>query len=176
MTDKSSLLNQLKLDRSAPAPAGPPAWKLWGSAGGALVIVIGSFFLLAGGDGVPVKVAVARAPTSISGTGGASLLDASGYVVARRKATVSAKTTGKVVEVLIEEGQRVEEGQILARLDDSNVAARLSQVTAQVKQAEAALAAAITAHENAKPLYERNKQLLESGAVSANTYEQSKTA
>lgn len=175
MTDKSSLLSQLKIDRSAPAAAARRPWTLWAGTGGVLVLLIASFVVLSDGDGVPVKVAVARAPTA-GGGGGASLLDASGYVVARRKATVSAKTTGKVVAVLIEEGQRVEEGQVLARLDDSNVSARLAQADAQVKQAEAALAAAVAAHENAKPLYARNRQLLESGAVSASTYEQSKTA
>lgn len=177
MTDKSSLLSQLKIDRSAPAARAGRPWTLWAGAGGLVLIVIASFFFFAGGDGVPVKVAVARAASTGGGGGGsASLLDASGYVVARRKATVSAKTTGKVVEVLIEEGQRVEEGQVLARLDDSNVSARLAQAAAQVKQADAALAAAVIAHENAKPLYERNRQLLDSGAVSATTYEQSKTA
>jgi len=46
-------------------------------------------------------------------------LDASGYVVARREATVSSKITGKVLEVLIEEGQRVAANEVLARLDDS---------------------------------------------------------
>jgi HlyD family secretion protein len=50
-----------------------------------------------------------------------TVLHATGYVTARRKATVSAKTTGKVVDVLIEEGMKVKEGQILSRLDDSNV-------------------------------------------------------
>ena len=48
-----------------------------------------------------------------------SVLDATGYVIARRMATVSSKVTGKVMEVLVEEGMRVEEGQVLATLDDS---------------------------------------------------------
>src|SRR4030095_9293706 len=55
-------------------------------------------------------------PAAIEG----SVLDATGYVVARRQATVSAKVTGKVIEVFIEEGMRVQEGQVLARLDASN--------------------------------------------------------
>ena len=63
-----------------------------------------------------VKTAVARA--AVHG-GASSVLDASGYVTARRQATVSAKITGKVVEVMIEEGQRVNEGDVLARLDDT---------------------------------------------------------
>ena len=50
-----------------------------------------------------------------------TVLNASGYVTARRQATVSSKITGKVTEVLIEEGMKVQEGQILARLDDTNV-------------------------------------------------------
>lgn len=69
-----------------------------------------------------------------------TLLNASGYVTARREATVSSKITGKVVEVLIEEGQHVNEGQMLARLDDLNVAASLRLAEAQVTAARSALA------------------------------------
>ncbi len=176
MDDKSSLLSQLKIDRSTPVARPGVAWPLWAGGGAALVLAIAGIFFFSGSDGVPVKVAVARAATGGGTSAGASLLDASGYVVARRKATVSAKTTGKVVEVLIEEGQQVEEGQILARLDDSNVRARLAQVTAQVKQAEASLAAATSAYGNSRPLFERNKELLVKGAVSASMHEQSKSA
>ena len=53
------------------------------------------------------------------------LLNASGYVTARRAATVSSKVTGKVMEVRVEEGMKVEEGQLLARLDDSNALANM---------------------------------------------------
>src|SRR6478609_6844117 len=49
-----------------------------------------------------------------------TVLNASGYVTARRSATVSSKVTGKVMEVLFEEGLKVNEGQVLARLDDTN--------------------------------------------------------
>ncbi|MCA0202163.1 MAG: hypothetical protein LCH56_15250 [Proteobacteria bacterium] len=76
MTDKSSLLSQLKIDRSAPAAAARRPWTLWAGTGGVLVLLIASFLVLSDGDGVPVKVAVARAPTA-GGGGGASLLDAS---------------------------------------------------------------------------------------------------
>src|SRR5690606_30324375 len=86
-----------------------------------------------------------------SGSAPASVLDASGYVVARRMATVSAKITGRVREVLIEEGMRVEEGQVMARLDpiDADAQRALSQsqleaarsqagsVEARLKEAEA---------------------------------------
>ena len=59
-----------------------------------------------------------------AGGGGASVLNASGYVTARRRATVSSKVTGKVIEVNVEEGMAVREGQVLARLDDATAARR----------------------------------------------------
>jgi RND family efflux transporter MFP subunit len=65
------------------------------------------------------------------GSGGATVLNASGYVTARRQATVSSKFTGRVTEVLIEEGMEVEEGQVLARLDDSNLQPALALAEAQ---------------------------------------------
>jgi multidrug efflux pump subunit AcrA (membrane-fusion protein) len=72
-------------------------------------------------------------------TGPRTVLNASGYVVARREATVSSKLTGKVVDVLIEEGMEVEEGQVLARLDDANLRARVELAQAQVNAARGGL-------------------------------------
>ena len=66
----------------------------------------------------PMEVQVATAAERAAGTQ-AGVLNASGYVTARRRATVSSKITGKVVEVNVEEGMAVREGQILARLDDA---------------------------------------------------------
>lgn len=151
MTTSADLLNSLKIDRSAPPP--PPSRKgLWiGLAvAGVAVLAAAGVFALRGGKGVEVSVAEATA-IGASGGGSASVLDATGYVVARRMATVSAKVTGRVREVLIEEGQKVEEGQVLARLDpvdaqaqralsESQLAASQSQidsVQAQLKEAEA---------------------------------------
>jgi HlyD family secretion protein len=75
-----------------------------------------------------------------SGGGGGTLLNGSGYVTARRKATVSSKVTGKVIEVLVEEGMKVEAGQILARLDSSNVDKNLQLSQAQAESASKATA------------------------------------
>jgi multidrug efflux pump subunit AcrA (membrane-fusion protein) len=72
--------------------------------------------------GAPVRTYTVVA--AMSG-GGRVVLNGSGYVVARRAATVSSKVTGKVVEVRIEEGQQVQKGEVLARLDDTNVQAAL---------------------------------------------------
>ena len=79
-----------------------------------------------------VQTTVARA--AAPGTAG-SVLDASGYVTARLQATVSAKITGKVTEVLIEEGMKVREGAVLARLDDTEARAALSLAQAQLAAA-----------------------------------------
>jgi RND family efflux transporter MFP subunit len=68
---------------------------------------------------IPVRVAAAVESTAGRGGSGPVLLNASGYVTARRRATVSSKMTGKVVEVLVEEGMSVKAGQVLARLDDT---------------------------------------------------------
>jgi len=65
-----------------------------------------------------------------------TVLNASGYVTARRAATASSKVTGKVVEVLIEEGMKVKEGQVLARLDDTNAKANLNVAKAQLESAK----------------------------------------
>ena len=70
-----------------------------------------------------------------SGSSASSILDASGYVTARRRATVSSKSTGKVLKVLVEEGMYVEEGQLLAQLDDSTQRADLQYAESQLKQA-----------------------------------------
>ncbi len=69
-----------------------------------------------------------------------TVLDASGYVTARRQATVSSKVTGKIVEVMVEEGMAVEEGQVLARLDDSMQRAAVALAEANVEASRRALA------------------------------------
>jgi RND family efflux transporter MFP subunit len=86
-----------------------------------------------------VEVAAAPVTLSASSRPAISVLDASGYVTARRRATVSSKITGKIVEVLVEEGMVVEEGQVLARLDDSIVRRQLALAEAQLASARSAL-------------------------------------
>ena len=81
-----------------------------------------------------------QARQATGGAGDRTVLNASGYVTARRQATVSSKVTGKVMEVLIEEGMKVREGQVLARLDATNVQASLALAEAQLVSARQALA------------------------------------
>ena len=165
MVEKSTLLGQLRIDRSEkPAEHRPTAW--WVASGAvAVAISAGAWMAFSAPAGVPVQSVVVPAPVAGSAAG-AALLEASGYVVARRQATVSAKIIGKVSEVLIEEGQRVEKDQVMARLDDSNALAALAQAQAQVQQAQSTLAAAQAAYENIRPVHARNEQLQGKGDIS----------
>jgi RND family efflux transporter MFP subunit len=138
MQDKSALLGSLKIDRG---PLEEPS-----SGKGRLVAIIVVVALLVGLGGWFLRpdpaIAVTTTTARVQGSGGAgagSVLDASGYVVARRRATVSSKVTGKVVELMIEEGTRVEQGQVLARIDDSNLRAQLELSRSQMEASKAQL-------------------------------------
>ena len=150
MNTPADLLKELRIDRNAPPPAGSrrALWITLGVIAG-IAVLAGGWFMVGRDRGTEVQVAEVTAVGA--GGAGASVLDATGYVVARRMATVSSKITGRVREVLIEEGQRVDAGQVMATLDPidadaqralaaSQVAASRSQigsVQAQLREAEA---------------------------------------
>jgi RND family efflux transporter MFP subunit len=173
MNDKSALLEQLRLNRSD--SAGESRSALAWIAGCVCVLLLGalSWYFFGTARGALVRTAVAQ-QTGDGAASGASLLDASGYVVARREATVSSKITGKVLEVLIEEGQRVAASEVLARLDDSNARARLNQASAQIAQAQANLHAAQIAFEDARPIYQREEQERKQALISAQDFDSAK--
>lgn len=137
MADPSDRISQLKIDRTASEKAGR-GW-LWWAIGAAVVVATIAWFtvLQPGSSDLLVETDVARKPPSAAAA--SSVLDASGYVVARRQATVSSKVTGKVEQVFIEEGMRVEEGEIVATLDDSTQQAQLELAIAQADSARAGL-------------------------------------
>jgi RND family efflux transporter MFP subunit len=86
----------------------------------------------------PVEVEVVTVTERAAGTQ-ASVLNASGYVTARRRATISSKVTGKLVEVNVEEGMAVRQGQVLARLDDASARAGLALANAQLEAARGSM-------------------------------------
>ena len=94
-----------------------------------------------------------------------AVLNASGYVVARRRATVSSKVTGKVLDILIEEGHPVKEGQILAHLDDTQPRASLALAEAQLASSRKAAAEDEARLQQADVTLGRRKQLLKEGVV-----------
>jgi RND family efflux transporter MFP subunit len=136
VADLKQDLAALRIDR-APEGTGRGRWIL--VIGGLIVVAV-----LAGGawrwlarERLP-EVQVVLAAERATGTQ-AAVLNASGYVTARRRATVSSKITGKVIEVNVEEGMAVKQGQILARLDDANARAALALAEAQTEAARRAL-------------------------------------
>ena len=152
MTNSADLLHSLKIDRSAPPPPASRKglWIALAVVAALLLLAIAGWLWFGRDQGIEVRSADVLAIGN-GGAASASVLDATGYVVARRMATVSAKVPGKVREVLIEEGQRVEPGQVIATLDPidaeqqrtlsaSQLQAARSQaagVQAQLKEAEA---------------------------------------
>jgi RND family efflux transporter MFP subunit len=121
----------------------------------------------------PIEVEVVTVSTRAAGAQ-ASVLNASGYVTARRRATVSSKVTGKVIEVNVDEGMAVREGQILARLDDSTVRAALGLARAQLEAARQAVPEIEVRLEEARLLLKRRTQLDRDGLVTAAELDQSR--
>jgi RND family efflux transporter MFP subunit len=180
MDQRTALLDQLRISRNdiPPHPTGGRRRFRWWIGISAAVIAIAVAIALAQlTQRVPVRSVIARAaPASDAGLEDGSSLDASGYVVALREATVSGKSIYKVSEVLVQEGQPVKQGEIMARLDDTNARAALEQSQAQVRQLEAALAAARLAASDARPSYLRNRQQLAEGLISRDTFDASKAS
>ena len=123
---------------------------------------------------VSVKVAAVTARSGGASAPGA-VLNASGYVVARRRATVSSKVTGKVVDVLLEEGQPVREGQILAHLDDTQARATLALAEAQLASARKAAAEDEARVQQAELTLQRRQQLMKDGVIGKAELDQSQS-
>jgi HlyD family secretion protein len=137
MSPPTPTLDDLRIERD---PEPESSSRFWPVAIGILILalLVGLFWWLKRPGAVAVRTVLVR---EASGNGiERTVLNASGYVSARRQATVSAKITAKVVEVLVEEGMKVQEGQVLARLDDTNVKTSLRLAEAQWLSATNALA------------------------------------
>ena len=119
----------------------------------------------------PIEVEVATLTERAAGTQ-ASVLNASGYVTARRRATVSSKVTGKVIEVNVEEGMAVREGQVLARLDDSTLRASIALARAQLEAARRAIPETEVRLEEARINLRRQQQLMTDGLTTPSAIDQ----
>ena len=163
MSDTKPDLASLRIDRTSRDGRGP-GWWFWVS-----LLVIGvaaagaGWFYLAG-----PAVKTVSAATVVERTAspqGATVLNASGYVTARRRATVSSKITGKVVEIRVEEGMRVREGQVLARLDDSIARANLQLDEAQLSADRQSIAESDVRLGEAMLTLERRRRLVAEGVM-----------
>jgi RND family efflux transporter MFP subunit len=132
-SDLKDKLSALRIERDERPPSAWTPMRIGLVAAIAVVLAVSAWLVLRP-RAVPVKTSVVQETVRASG-GAAAVLNASGYVTARRQATASSKITGKVVEVLVEEGMRVEKGQVLARLDDSQARQGLGLAEAQLEAA-----------------------------------------
>jgi RND family efflux transporter MFP subunit len=130
-----------------------------------VAIAAGGWFWRTREPVVDVRTAAASVATGAAGAPGA-VLNASGYVTARRRATVSSKVTGKVMEIFVEEGQPVKRGQVLARLDDSQLRAMLNVVEAQLAAAEHGAAEDEARLKEALLTLDRQRQLVKDRVIS----------
>ena len=161
--DKREQLASLKIERGAERA---------GSMGPWLALAVLALILVAAGAywwNARTAVAVVRTARAREVNAGEeqTVLNASGYVTARRQATVSSKVTGRVLEVLIEEGMEVRKGQLLATLDDSNARVSLDLAVAQVASASGSLQETQVRIHEAELELERTRQLVARQILSA---------
>ncbi len=152
-----SKLDQLKIDRGPekpPARVGP-----WVAAG--IVLIAAAAFAAWYFRPAPLPEVRVATVQSVSRAAAGTVLNASGYVTARRAATVSSKLTAQVLEVNIEEGMEVEQGQVLARLDDSNVRRSYELAEAQLASARTQRAETVALLDEAKARYQRTQSLVD---------------
>ena len=128
-----------------------------------LVVSAGGWYWATSVQAAAVRVAPVAVKSASAGPG--AVLNASGYVTARRRATVSSKVTGKVVEIFIEEGQAVKAGQVLARLDDSQARAEMSLAEARLAASRRSVAEDEARLREAQLNHQRRERLLKEGVV-----------
>jgi RND family efflux transporter MFP subunit len=131
MSSDPRALEDLRISHSARGSGSVPVWA-W-----ALIVVLVAAGVVAwwwarAPRAIEVRTAVVEQPTA-AGPGGGAVLNASGYVVARRRATVSSKITGRVIDVRVEEGMPVRKGQVLARLDPATYEKALALAEAELE-------------------------------------------
>jgi RND family efflux transporter MFP subunit len=164
LADLKTELASLKIDRDARAGGG---------RGGLWIVVAVAIVAIAGGgwwwatraQAASVRTAAVEARTEGAAGIAGSVLNASGYVTARRRATVSSKVTGKVIEINVEEGMSVRQGQVLARLDDSQARAGLALAESQLAAARRAGAEIEVRIREADLTLKRQRQLAKEGVI-----------
>jgi RND family efflux transporter MFP subunit len=165
-------LSALRIDEKA-RPGGRTGkfLRIFAAILGGVVLLGGAVMALRSRNPV-VQVVAAQAP---SGPGTATLLNASGYVTPRRRATVAAKITGLVTAVYVDEGMRVHEGQVLATLDDSDARKRLESAKAEREATAATLADLQVNLTDAERELRRTEQLTKDNVASVQALDKART-
>ena len=172
----TSLLKDLRIEgRQREDAGGPPRW-VWPAAGAVLGVVLlaGAAWWFVFARPAVVQVTTAVAAGSVGAP--AALLQATGYVTARRQATVSTQITGTLTQVLIDAGDHVQKGQVIARLEDSALRATLNVAQANLMTAQAQVAQTQAQLAQSESDWKRQDELARSGMLSKQAAEQSRTA
>jgi RND family efflux transporter MFP subunit len=164
-------ISDLKIDERRRRRRGL-GWLRWFAALlGAVLLAAGAWVGLRNRAPV-IAVAAARQATA----GPVALLNASGYVTPRNRATVAAKVTGRLTDVFVDEGVHVSAGQVLAQLDDTDVRVRLAQAEADRNVTRAALAELEVNLGNAQRELQRAEQLQQAGISTPQALDAARTA
>lgn len=162
-------LGKLKIYKGTPVSSGMRRGKrFWITAACAVALLVALF---ASGVLSPAVTVEAGTVTQVYPSQAYTLLNASGYVVAQRKAAVAAKITGRLEWLGVEEGSRVKQGEILARLENQDAAASRDQAAATLKTSRASLEEARAELTDATLSFERQKKLLKEGIVARADYD-----
>ncbi len=165
-------ISKLKIDRSGGTLRRSRHKKLYYGAVVFLFVILAGFLYTQGvlAPAVPVEV---TSVSQVYPSQTLSQLNASGYVVAQRKAAVASKITGRLVALMVEEGSRVQEGQVVARLENEDAVAAREQAEANLKVARANLEGVRAELAEAARTFDRDKQLFAKGVIARSQYDAS---
>ncbi|HVS77229.1 MAG TPA: biotin/lipoyl-binding protein, partial [Steroidobacteraceae bacterium] len=169
-----SLLDDLRIERSQRESSGRRRWRWW-TAGALIVLSAATAIAVDDARGTAFAVSEATAVPASAESGPTAILQASGYVTAARQATVSAQITGEISGVLIDEGQHVRKGQVLARLDDRAQQAALAEARAQLQASLAVLRQDESQLAQARRDLRRAESLIGQHLISEESFETSRT-
>ncbi len=164
-------LNKLKIDSSAKQGVTGGRKKKPFVIAGLVVLLAAGIILYRMGVIAPSATVDVTTVSMIYPAQSLSVLNASGYIVAQRKAAVASKVTGRLIQLLVEEGSRVRKGQILARMESGDVAAMKEQGTAHLANARAMLQQALVERDHAAQENERYRKLIAGGYVAQSDYD-----
>lgn len=173
-SQRQSDLNSLKIDPSLRDTGNGHPGRWWVLVLIILLVVAGGVLWFARREPV-MEVALVQVRKMETASRDTAVLSASGYVEARRQATVSSKITGQVVELFVEEGMEVSEGQVLAKLDDSEAKAQAENARVQIEVARASIPELKIRVEDAERTFKRMAALFDNAAISEEERDQAKT-
>jgi HlyD family secretion protein len=167
-------LSKLKIDRSGTSPSVSRGRlrvrRMLVPAVVAGVVIAAGIFGFLRWSYAPVEVETASV-TMVYPSQGYTVLNATGYVVAQRKAAVASKATGRLVWLGVEEGSRVKKDEVIARLEDLDVRATREQTAASVMMAKANLEQGLAELHDAETALKRSQDLLKQGFVSQSSHD-----